>query len=133
MRISCTTGPEEETGGLGQLLMLVFAPVAGVLVVAIMLICCLVIVIRLKRKSKKPRLDSAADTHVEVLVVIDRLLNYWCYVGILVNPRHACAARVTVVVLCVCVCVCVCMCVCVSVCLSVCESTRYSGGTRNLK
>lgn len=62
MILFCTTGPEEETGGLGQLLMLVFAPVAGVLVVAIMLICCLVVIIRLKRKSKKPRLDSAAGT-----------------------------------------------------------------------
>ena len=26
-----------------------------------------------------------------------------------INPRHACAARVTVVVLCVCMCVCVCV------------------------
>ena len=33
---------------------------------------------------------------------------------VVVNPRRACAARVTVVVLCVCVCVCVR--VCVSVC-----------------
>ena len=31
------------------------------------------------------------------------------------NPRHACAARVTVLSLCVCLCVCVC--VCVRVCL----------------
>ena len=31
----------------------------------------------------------------------------------LVNPRRACAARVTVVVPCVCVCVCVCVCQCV--------------------
>ena len=29
----------------------------------------------------------------------------------IINPWHACAARVIVVVLCVCVCVCVCMCV----------------------
>ena len=36
-----------------------------------------------------------------------------------VNPRRACAVRVTVLVLCV--------------CLSVCESARYSGGTRNHK
>ena len=35
-----------------------------------------------------------------------------------INPRHACAAKVTVVVLCVCV--------CVSVCLSVCYHS--SGG-----
>ena len=34
----------------------------------------------------------------------------------LVNPRRACAERVTVVVLCVCVCVC--LCVCLYVCLS---------------
>ena len=47
-----------------------------------------------------------------------------------INPRRACAARVTVVVSCVCVCVCVrayvraCVraCVCVSVCLCVCVS-----------
>ena len=39
----------------------------------------------------------------------------------IINPRRACAARVTVVVLCVCVCV------CVSVCLSVCYHS--SGGT----
>ena len=37
--------------------------------------------------------------------------------SVLINPRHACAVRVTVVGLCVCVCV------CVSVCLSVCLST----------
>ena len=30
--------------------------------------------------------------------------------GVIVNPRRACAARVTVVVACVCVCVCVCVC-----------------------
>ena len=45
----------------------------------------------------------------------------------LINPRRACAARVTVVVSCVCVCVC--LSVCMSVCLSV--RTRYSGSTRN--
>ena len=32
-----------------------------------------------------------------------------------INPRRACAARVTVLSLSVCVCVCVCACVCVSV------------------
>ena len=31
--------------------------------------------------------------------------------ALIINPRHACAARVTVVVLCICMCVCVCMCV----------------------
>ena len=41
----------------------------------------------------------------------------------IINPRRACAERVTVVVLCVCVYV------CLSVCLSV--RTRYSGSTRN--
>ena len=35
-----------------------------------------------------------------------------------INPRRACTARVTVVVLYVCVCVCVCMYVCMYVCLS---------------
>ena len=39
----------------------------------------------------------------------------------IINPRRACAERVTVVILCVCVCVC--MCVCMSV------RTRYSGST----
>ena len=40
----------------------------------------------------------------------------------IVIPRHTCAVRGTVVVLCACVrvCVCVCVCVCLSVCLSVC-------------
>ena len=38
----------------------------------------------------------------------------------LINPRRACAERVTVVVSCVCVCVC--LCVYLSVCLSVCLS-----------
>ena len=38
--------------------------------------------------------------------------------SIIINPRRACAERVTVVVLCVCVCVCVCVYVCVCVCLS---------------
>ena len=32
--------------------------------------------------------------------------------GTFVNPRHACAARVTVLGLSVCVCMCVCVCVC---------------------
>ena len=41
----------------------------------------------------------------------------------LINPRHACAKRVTVVGPCVCVCV------CVSVCMSV--RTRYSGSMRD--
>lgn len=58
MFVFCTTGPTEETGDLIQLLVLVFAPVAGVLVVAIVLICCLVVIIRMKRKNKKPRLGS---------------------------------------------------------------------------
>ena len=35
-----------------------------------------------------------------------------------INPRHALAERVTVVVSCVCVCMCVCVCVCMYVCLS---------------
>ena len=34
--------------------------------------------------------------------------------SIIINPRRACAERVTVVVSCVCVCVCVCMYVCLS-------------------
>ena len=37
----------------------------------------------------------------------------------LINPRRACAARVTVLGLCVCVCV------CLSVCLCVCYSTSH--------
>ena len=37
-----------------------------------------------------------------------------CSLGVVINPRRACAARVTVLRLSVCVCV------CVSVCLSVC-------------
>ena len=42
-------------------------------------------------------------------------------VNTVINPRHTCAARVTVVVSCVCVCVCVCLYICMSV------RTRYSG------
>ena len=38
------------------------------------------------------------------------------YDVIIINPRHTCAARVTVVVLCVCTCMYVCMCACVYVC-----------------
>ena len=38
-----------------------------------------------------------------------------------INPRRACAERVTVVVSCVCVCVCV----CVSVCMYVCPNTLF--------
>ena len=52
----------------------------------------------------------------------------------IINPRRACAERVTVVVrVCVCVCACVRACVRACVCLSVCMSvrTRYSGSTRN--
>ena len=70
-----------------------------------------------------------------------RLKHILLQISLIINPRRACAERVTVVVSCVCVCVCVCMCVCVcvcvcvclSVCLSVCMSvrTRYSGSTRN--
>ena len=32
---------------------------------------------------------------------------------VVINPRRACAARVTVLGLCACLCVCVCVCVCV--------------------
>ena len=46
-----------------------------------------------------------------------------CTLVLFINPRRACAERVTVVVSCVCVCVCVC------VCMSV--RTRYSGSTRS--
>ena len=46
----------------------------------------------------------------------------------LINPRHACAARVMVVAMSVCVCVCVCVCGCVSVCLSV-KSHLTSGAS----
>ena len=45
-----------------------------------------------------------------------------------INPRYACAERVTVVVSCVCVCLSVCM-YGLYVCMSV--RTRYSGSTRN--
>ena len=38
------------------------------------------------------------------------LLLFLCHPIFLINPRRACAARVTVVVPCVCVCVCVCVC-----------------------
>ena len=40
-----------------------------------------------------------------------RLLNIECFE--IINPRHACAARVTVVAVSVRLCVCVCVCVCV--------------------
>ena len=52
----------------------------------------------------------------------------------IVNPRRACAARVTVLGLCVCVsvCLCVCLSVCLSVCVSVCLSvTTFSATTCN--
>ena len=41
-----------------------------------------------------------------------------CTLVLFINPRRACAERVTVVVSCVCVCVCVCLSVCLYVCLS---------------
>ena len=46
---------------------------------------------------------------VEILVCVETLVCVKTFVCVetLVNPRHACAARVTVVVLCVCMCVCV--------------------------
>ena len=37
---------------------------------------------------------------------------------VIINPRRACAERVTVVVSCVCVCVCVCLYVCLSECVN---------------
>ena len=43
------------------------------------------------------------------------------YIPSLINPRHTCAAKVTVVVLCVCVSV------CLSVCLSVYDYSRTTG------
>ena len=43
-----------------------------------------------------------------------------------INPRRACAERVTVVVSCVCVCVCACVraCVCARVCVCACVRVR---------
>ena len=56
---------------------------------------------------------------------VEHISSNGCYFGVgaifvqvIINPRHACAERVTVVVLCV----------CVYVCLS---RTRYSGSTRD--
>ena len=46
-----------------------------------------------------------------------------CRYFIIVNPRRACAERVTVVVSCVCVCVCVCVCGCVRACVRACVRT----------
>ena len=65
----------------------------------------------------------------------------YLYCGVLFNPRHACAARVTVVVVSVClpVCVCVCVCVCVKSHLtfgaSVCpeHAVMYSVGNKGQK
>ena len=48
-------------------------------------------------------------------------------IRIIINPRRACAERVTVVVSCGCVGVC--LSVCMYVCMSV--RTRYSGSTRS--
>ena len=50
-----------------------------------------------------------------------------CTDAFVINPRRACAERVTVVVSCVCLSVC--MYVCMYVCMSV--RTRYSGSTRS--
>ena len=58
---------------------------------------------------------------VQVWCCVSAVDTTWLFIVIhIFNPRHACAARVTVVV-CVCVCVCVCVSVCLSVCLSVCS------------
>ena len=56
-----------------------------------------------------------------------RQLHYWnpYFASCLINPRRACAARVTVVVLCVCVSVC--LCVCLSVCVCVSTYSRVTG------
>ena len=52
-----------------------------------------------------------------------------CYSALLINPRRACVARVTVLGLCVCVCVCVCVSVCVCVCLHLFSPYRDQAGS----
>ena len=60
------------------------------------------------------RLIPVSDSRPFNEVILEKMLTHMGMVSALINPRRACAARVTVVVLCVCVCV------CLSVCLSVC-------------
>ena len=50
-------------------------------------------------------------SHVCMVMEYHHILNN----NIIINPWRSCAARVTVVVLCVCVCVCVCVCACACV------------------
>ena len=63
--------------------------------------------------------------YIDILIILPiptpLVLTLFCSsipTSLFINPRRACAERVTVVVLCVCVCVCVCVYVCVCVCLS---------------
>ena len=57
------------------------------------------------------------STHVllmensDITSTFNHPLSHYPTLVVFVNPRHACAARVTVVVLCVCMYVCMCVCV----------------------
>ena len=58
------------------------------------------------------RLIPVSDSRPFNEVILEKMLTHLGMVSALINPRRACAARVTVVVLCVCVCVFVCLSVC---------------------
>ena len=60
--------------------------------------------------------ETTTVTTIIITSIIIKLFEALKLVRIIINPRRACAERVTVVVSCVCVCV------CVSVCLNVCLS-----------
>ena len=69
--------------------------------------------------------DIPTTTCTRVTAILNCILTYIVHVRIsgfwlspVINPRRACAERVTVVVSCVCVCMSVCLSVCLYVCLS---------------
>ena len=62
--------------------------------------------------------------------VAPKVLHFSAFI-LLVNPRHACAARVTVLGLCVSVCVCVCVCVCL--CVHADDYSRAPGYKRTIE
>ena len=67
---------------------------------------------------------------IQMLLHFSQIVQRVCTLVLFINPRRACAARVTVVVLCVCMCVCVyvCMYICVYVCVSThtCRLTHWN-------
>ena len=81
----------------------------------LMMYVCTYVSVTLRNVAVTSR-RNAANQRSYVIIIAWKEGGTW---ELIINPRRACAARVTVVV----------VCVCLSVCMSV--RTRYSGSTRS--